>query len=118
AREERRLRCGGHHGMTIIDRCEQRMIAACGVLMLGLQGCRRRVLVVGGGELLGVGLGDDSPLATVEAHVGHRGVVDHRLVVDVCNVHAANVDDGGIVHEDAAVPVAALVANPGVPETI
>src|SRR5262245_53560213 len=107
--------CGrGDHGPAMVDRGEKCVIVARRVLMLCLEMGRRGVLIVGCGKLLSVGFSDRSALAAVEAHVRHSRVVDHRLGVDVGDVHGADIDDSSVVHKDLAVPVPTLVAQTAV----
>src|SRR5690348_15620225 len=57
-------------------------------------------------------------LAAVEADAGDVDVVDHRLVVDVGDVHVAEVVIGAIVVERAAVPETADVADADITEAV
>ena len=65
-----------------------------------------------------VRLGVHATFATIEAHTSHVDVVDHRLVVDVCDVNAPEVCNGPVVEEGTTTPVAALKANTAVTVTV
>src|SRR5215831_13937858 len=86
--------------------------------MLRLHRGHRRVVVVRGRQLLWRRLCGRSTGATVEADIGHVGVVDYSLVIDVCNVDAAEIVHCSVVGEHAAAPKAAGVANAGVAESV
>src|SRR5215467_5802479 len=61
--------------------------------------------------LLGGRLRCRSASPAVEAYIRHRRIVDHRLVVDVCDTDTAEIVDGPIVAEDTVLPNAALIAD-------
>jgi hypothetical protein len=50
--------------------------------------------------------------------VSYSFIVDDRSVVDIGDVHATEIVHGRVVSEDAAFPVAALVAGAPIAETV
>ena len=77
--------------LTTVYRCAQVVVPERGVLLLSLHRREGDVVFVIGSQLMTVRLGVHATLATIEAHVSHVDVVDHRLVVDVCDVNATEV---------------------------
>jgi len=94
----------------VIDRCEESPIGAGRVLMLRLQGCRRRMRLLGPSPFLGGWLSSDAAVAAIEADIAHCGVVDDRLVVDVGDDGRVHLGDGAVLEEGPMVPMAAPVA--------
>jgi hypothetical protein len=56
--------------------------------------------------------------AAIEADVSYGRIVDDGFVVDVGDVDAAEIIHGPVVSEDAASPIAALVAGAHIAEAI
>src|SRR5215468_2025682 len=95
-----------------------RVAAGLSLMLLLLLG-HRRVLLVGCGALLLRRLRRRSAGAAVEADFGHVDVVvDHGLVVDVCDVDASEIVHRAIVDEHAAPPKAARIAHAGIAKSV
>ena len=77
--------------LSTVYRCAQVVITERGVLLLSLHRREGDVVFVFGSQLMTARLGVQATLATIEAHASHVDVVDHRLVVYVCDVNAAEV---------------------------
>jgi hypothetical protein len=86
--------------------------------MLGLNRGRRYVFLLGGDEFLWGWLGLDAARPAVEADIGDVRIVDDGLVVDVRDVDGAEIAHCPVVHEDSALPVAALEANAAIAEAV
>jgi len=56
--------------------------------------------------------------AAIEADVSYGRIVDDGFVVDVGDVDAAEIIHGPVVSEDAASPIAALVAGAHIAEAV
>jgi hypothetical protein len=113
-----RLGCGRNGRLAVVDGCEQRVIRTCCLHVLRLRGGRRNVLLTCYGLFLR-GRSRGSPArAAIEADVSYSHIVDDGFVVDVGDVHTTEIVHGRVVAEDAASPVAALVAGAHIAETV
>jgi len=105
---------------AMIDRGKLGAIGSRRPRELHLRLHRRRVRCAEGRNFSRTGTNLDPLWAAVEAHtvVHNRPVDDDSAVVDVGNVHAAKVIDSAVVGEVITMPVAALVANSHIAESI
>jgi hypothetical protein len=107
--------CDGWMALIVVE--GKRRVFRSGLHVMCLRLCRRHMLLVGGGNLLGRRPRCRAAGTAVVAHVG--GIVDHNgLVIDVVDLHVRDVVDGPVVEEIAVAPIAALVAGAGIAEAI
>jgi hypothetical protein len=91
----------------------QLWIRARGLFVLPLRGGDLDVAIARRGQFRRCGLRPNT-VAAVETHAIDGDIVDDRFVVDVGDMHRADIDDGAIVEEVASLPVAAFVASAAV----
>jgi hypothetical protein len=105
---------------AVIDRGELGAIG-CGISrQFLLSPHRRRMWSAPGSNLSRRWPHADALRSAVVAHavVDHRPVDDHIALINVGDMHAAEVVDGAVVCKFVAVPVAALVAHADVAEAV
>ena len=94
------------------------MIGASGMHVLLLLRCRRHVMLLGRSTFLRGRRGLRAIGATVETDAG-RVVDDDGLVIDVGDVHfRADVDDGLVVEERTATPLATFKSHAAISEAV
>jgi hypothetical protein len=69
-------------------------------------------------QLRSSGLGSDSAGAAVVANVIYYNIVDNRFAVNVRDICGADVVHRPVVEEVSVIPVAASIAESGVPESV
>src|SRR5580704_1996840 len=105
----------GYRGPAVIDRSALLRVAAGSLLMLSLSRNRRDMSVTLGRFFFRPRTVVYPALAAVVADPVDGGVVDHRCVVNVGDVH---IVDGAIVEKVSAVPASALIAVTEISESV
>src|SRR5262249_61547822 len=100
--------------VAVVDRVEQRLVGAGGLLLQRLRRGRGPVLLFGESGLVRRRFDVRAAGAAVVADLRHVGGLDDGLVVGVDDLDAAEIVDGLVVGEHAAAPLAAEVAGAGV----
>src|SRR5215469_228399 len=114
----RARRCGDFR-TAVIHRCQERAILARRMLVLHLRVGRFKAALAERSLFFGPRTNIDSPCAPVEADATDV-VVDHRLVVDVSDVHVGdiNVRDAAVIEVPVTAPVTAGEAHPKISEAV
>src|SRR6516164_5243108 len=86
--------------------------------MLYLDGSRRDMVLVDHTLLFGRRSGGESARTPCVAHPIDGDVVDHRLAVDVLNLHVGDVGDLTVVIKAVTPPIAALITMTRITETV
>src|SRR5579859_35880 len=114
-----RVRRCGNRGAAVIFGGQHAAIAAGRLLMLGLHGGGRDMVLVLGRQFPRRGPRRDATGAAVVADIVDRGAVDDRIVdVGVVNHGGVHIGDGGVVVEGAATPFASNKSYAAITEAI
>jgi hypothetical protein len=117
-REHTRPLGSGNPRFATVYRSTQIVIAERHVLMLALHGREVNVTLVLGSQLASAWPRMQATLTAVEADTIHRDVVDHRPVIDVGDMNAAQVGHRPVVVKCPVAPVTALEADTTVSVTV
>ena len=107
----------GDRRMSPVDRSQQRVIGARGLLVRELR-LRGRQTLRSCESLLLRRLGHSPTIAAIIADVVDGCIVHHRAVVDIGDLRVADIVDRTVVIERAVIPVASLVADATIAEAV
>ena len=108
--------CSG--GLAVIHPSKGLWVFMSGLLLDQLAGSCLVVHLTRGSQLLGGWGSYNATLSSIVAHFSGIGIDDDGFVVNIDDVDIRHIVDGAIVEKGSIVPIAALVAQARITETI